>query len=125
MPAQGTCRAATLPGEPLLFCSRGVHTMTITTDPPADTNAFPASRKVYAEGSQPGVRVPMREISLSPTQGLAGPESNPPMRVYDTSGIYTAPDRAVDIREGLTALRERWIRERGDVEEYDGRSVTP
>src|SRR5205814_9934827 len=108
-----------------LLSSRGVQTMTITTDPPAETNAFPASRKVYAEGSQAGVRVPMREITLSPTEGITGPEPNPPMRVYDTSGIYTDPDRAVDIREGLPALRERWIRERGDVEEYDGRAVTP
>src|SRR5437588_7100204 len=99
--------------------------MTIISEPAANTEAFPASRKVYAEGSQSDIRVPMREITLSPTQGLAGPEANLPVRVYDTSGPYTDPDRPVDIRLGLAPLRERWIRERRDVEEYDGRGVEP
>ena len=50
---------------------------------------FPASKKVYAEGSQPDIRVPFREIELSPTVTSRGEEENPPIRVYDTSGPYT------------------------------------
>jgi phosphomethylpyrimidine synthase len=70
---------------------------------PADSlsEAFPNSRKVYVEGSS-GVRVPMREISLS--------GGEPPFRVYDTSG-----PQGHDVREGLPALRLPWIMER-DVE---------
>ena len=29
--------------------------------------AFPNSKRIYITGTQPGVRVPMREIQLSPT----------------------------------------------------------
>jgi phosphomethylpyrimidine synthase len=62
---------------------------------------FPNSRKVYVEGPQ-GVRVAMREIRQSPTQagrnGLTA-EENPPITVYDTSGPYTDPDIALDVRD--------------------------
>ena len=49
--------------------------MTITTQP------FPASRKVFVAGTQPGVRVPMREIVLSPTKSMSGgaPASHEPI----------------------------------------------
>ena len=80
---------------------------------------------MYVTGSRPDLRVPFREIELSPTQGRNGPEENPPLRVYDTSGPYTDPDAATNVREGLPALRAAWVRERGDVEEYEGRAVQP
>ncbi len=86
---------------------------------------FPASRKVYVAGSRPDVRVPMREIALTPTSGRFGQEENLPVRVYDTSGPYTDPAVRTDIRQGLPPLRRPWILERGDVEEYDGRPVQP
>ncbi len=86
---------------------------------------FPASRKVYLTGSRPDIRVPMREIQQEPTSGRFGHEPNPPVRVYDTSGPYTDPDAAPDIRRGLPPLRRPWILERGDVEEYEGRPVRP
>ncbi|HEY7064330.1 MAG TPA: phosphomethylpyrimidine synthase ThiC [Chloroflexota bacterium] len=86
---------------------------------------LPASRKVYVAGSQPGVRVPMREITLTPTAGRFGQEENPPVRVYDTSGPYTDPVVSTDIRRGLPPLRRPWIIARGDVEEYDGRTIQP
>ncbi len=88
-------------------------------------SGFPGSRKVYVTGSRPDLRVPFREIELSPTQGRKGPEENLPLRVYDTSGPYTDPDAATNVREGLPALRTAWVRERGDVEEYEGRAVQP
>ncbi|WP_163113832.1 phosphomethylpyrimidine synthase ThiC [Bacillus velezensis] len=88
-------------------------------------SSFSGSKKVYAEGSSPDIRVPMREISLSVTTGAFGEEENAPVRVYDTSGPYTDPDVQIDIHEGLGALRTKWITGRGDVEEYNGRTVKP
>ena len=97
--------------------------MTATQDPQVHSS-FPASTKTYLTGSRPDVRVPVRSIEQEPTTGLAGLEPNPPVMVYDTSGPYTDPAADVDIRRGLAPLRDAWIRERSDVEEYDGRPVT-
>ena len=81
---------------------------------------LPNSRKVYIEGSRPDIRVPMREISQSPTPASFGGEPNPPLYVYDTSGAYTDPAAAIDIRSGLGTPRAPWILERGDTEELSG-----
>lgn len=51
----------------------------------------PYSRKVYMRGSRPDIRVPFREVVLTPTPSRLGSEENPPLRVYDTSGPYTDP----------------------------------
>jgi phosphomethylpyrimidine synthase len=85
------------------------------------THPFPASRKVYLEGPR-GIRVPMREVRLTPTQSFksGAVEENAPFLVYDTSGPYTDPDVAIDIRQGLSPLRQAWIMGRGDVEELPG-----
>ncbi|WP_206880330.1 phosphomethylpyrimidine synthase ThiC [Alicyclobacillus mali (ex Roth et al. 2021)] len=77
---------------------------------------FPSSRKVYAVGSRPDLRVPMREVTLEPTRTPSQSTDNPPLRVYDTSGPYTDADVDVDPRRGLPALRATWIEERGDTE---------
>ncbi|MEX0606794.1 MAG: phosphomethylpyrimidine synthase ThiC, partial [Halofilum sp. (in: g-proteobacteria)] len=53
------------------------------------TQPFPASRKIYIAGSRPDLQVPLREIALAPTQTADGPQHNPPLPVYDTSGVYT------------------------------------
>ncbi|MER7757175.1 phosphomethylpyrimidine synthase ThiC, partial [Kitasatospora sp. NPDC097643] len=76
----------------------------------------PAWRKAYREGSRPDLRVPFREVVL--TNGKTVP-------LYDTSGPYTDPAYEPDVRRGLPALRDAWIRQRGDVEEYDGREARP
>jgi phosphomethylpyrimidine synthase len=88
-------------------------------------SSFPGSRKAYVEGSRTSIRVPMREIQQSATISSSGEEENPPIRVYDTSGLYTDPNYTIDIRKGLPASRRHWILERGDVEEYIGREVKP
>jgi phosphomethylpyrimidine synthase len=75
------------------------------------------SRKVYVEGSRPGLRVPMREIDIAPTDPQYGGEANPPLRLYDTGGLHTDPGAKVDVKLGLPTLRRHWILERGDVEE--------
>jgi len=86
-------------------------------------SSFPGSKKVYVAGSRPDIKVPMREIELSPTTGTFGEEENLPVRVYDTSGSYTDPNYVVDITKGLPAIRSTWIHERADVEEYEGREI--
>ncbi|CUB31847.1 Phosphomethylpyrimidine synthase [Bacillus subtilis] len=86
---------------------------------------FSGSKKVYVEGSSSDIQVPMREIALSPTTGSFGEEENAPVRVYDTSGPYTDPDVTINIQEGLKPLRQKWITERNDVEEYEGRTIKP
>ncbi|RMG92510.1 MAG: phosphomethylpyrimidine synthase ThiC [Zetaproteobacteria bacterium] len=83
---------------------------------------FPNSRKIYIQGSRPDIRVPMREIHLSPTKTHDGLEENPPVLVYDTSGPYTDPDVEIDLSRGLPAVREGWIEERGDTEVLEGPS---
>ena len=87
--------------------------------------SFSGSKKVYEQGSRIDIRVPMREISLSPTEGYSGTEENQPVRVYDTSGAYTDPNVEIDIEKGLGKLRKDWILERNDVEEYTGRDIKP
>jgi phosphomethylpyrimidine synthase len=88
---------------------------------------LPNSRRVYITGNDHAdVRVPFREISLAPTKDFDGRlETNEPVRVYDTSGPSGDPDINVDVARGLPALRGKWIRDRGDVEEYAGRAVWP
>ncbi|WP_416139963.1 phosphomethylpyrimidine synthase ThiC [Halomonas sp. HK25] len=81
---------------------------------------LPGSRKIYIEGSRPDIRVPFREISLSPTTTSGADEENPPLLVYDTSGPYTDPVAEIDLRKGLPELRRAWIEERGDTEFLDG-----
>jgi len=95
--------------------------------------AFPASNKTYVTTNGDTrndykfeLRVPFREISLSPTRNLKNElEENPDVRVYDTSGVWSDPNVKCDVREGLPALRRDWIVARGDVEEYVGREILP
>src|ERR1700730_12086071 len=89
-------------------------------------NKLPNSRKVYVAGKlHPDLRVPFREISLAPTKSMNGEiEVNEPVRVYDTSGPWGDPDFHGDVQQGLQAVREKWIRDRGDVEEISGRAAT-
>ncbi len=94
---------------------------------PHSSDVLPASRKVYVSGElHPNVRVPMREISLASTKDFNGRLiPNEAVRVYDTSGPWGDPDVACDSSRGLPALREKWIFQRADVEECEGRSVQP
>ena len=86
-------------------------------------SSFPASQKVYKVGSQPSIRVPFREVALTPTTGRFGQEDNAPLGIYDTSGPYSDPSAFLDLGQGLPALRREWIMARGDVEEYEGYGV--
>jgi phosphomethylpyrimidine synthase len=83
---------------------------------------LPNSKKIYVTGSRPDLRVPMREIHQADTPASFGVEKNPPITVYDTSGVYTDPDVRIDIRSGLPAIRSAWINERADTEVLSGPS---
>ncbi|MDO6410000.1 phosphomethylpyrimidine synthase ThiC [Pantoea phytobeneficialis] len=86
--------------------------------------AFPNSKRIWITGSRDDIRVPMREIQLSPT--LTGGskdnpqyEANEPVPVYDTAGAYGDPHASIDVHRGLSKLRANWIAERGDSETID------
>jgi phosphomethylpyrimidine synthase len=94
---------------------------------PHSSEQLPKSSRVYVEGTMhPGVRVPMRQIELSPTKAFNGRvEENAPVRVYDCSGPWGDPAFTGTSDEGLPPMRAAWIQARADVEEYDGRQVKP
>lgn len=74
---------------------------------------FPASTKSYLAGAiHPQLQVPVRDIALTNGEQVS---------VYDTSGPYTDPAVAIDVRQGLPALRAEWIAARGDSHYYVGR----
>jgi len=79
---------------------------TVTTGP------LPGSRKIHVPVGD--VTVAMRCIDLSKGE---------PLPVYDTSGPYTDPKAAIDIRQGLPELRKDWILARNDVETVPARHV--
>ncbi|MCX2908842.1 phosphomethylpyrimidine synthase ThiC [[Curtobacterium] plantarum] len=84
-------------------------------------SAFPQSRRIWITGSREDIRVPMREIVLSPTH-IGGSkeqplyEQNEAVPVYDTAGAYGDPAAQIDVHRGLEKLRARWIAERDDSE---------
>jgi phosphomethylpyrimidine synthase len=83
---------------------------------------LPASRKVYVAGAlHPDLRVPMREISQTPTYVGSGdrrkPVANPAVLVYDTTGPYTDAQAELDLTRGLPVIRSPWIAARKDSEQ--------
>jgi len=94
-----------------------IHDPNIAT-PKVTTGPLAGSRKVYTTPEADStLRVPLREIVLS--------EGEPPVPVYDSSGPYTDPAAKIDVERGLPRPRVAWVKERGGVEEYEGRPVKP
>ena len=86
--------------------------------PKVTTGPLQGSRKIYATpDTASDVRVPLREIILSKEA------KEPNLPVYDTSGPYTDNDVVIDVEKGLKRARTAWVKERGGVEEYDGRVI--
>ena len=78
------------------------------------TESFPSSSKVYVGGKiYPTLRVPMREVSVA----------DGPVTIYDTSGPYTDPKQAIDVKKGLDPIRKSWMDKRSDAGKK-GRNVT-
>ena len=87
---------------------------------------FNNSERIYVENNDSTVRVPMREIKLSPTNKPDGVmEQNEPVRVYDTSGPWGDKNFNGDYGQGLPRLRKAWIESREDTEEILGREIKP
>ncbi|MEO0448402.1 MAG: phosphomethylpyrimidine synthase ThiC, partial [Verrucomicrobiota bacterium] len=91
---------------------------------PEGQSLFSGSSRIYLPGKiHPDLRVPLREIKLSPTQHASGEEEmNEPVRVYDASGPWGDPQFDGSVESGLPALRQEWVAARGDVEGYEGRA---
>jgi phosphomethylpyrimidine synthase len=88
--------------------------------PKVTTGPLIGSRKAHVTPeAAPDLRVPIREIVLSKESGEA------PLPVYDTSGPYTDNDVTIDVENGLKRTRIEWVKERGGVEQYDGRPIKP
>ena len=88
--------------------------------PKVTTGPIAGSRKIYVRpDAAPDLKVPLREIALDASSG------EPPVSVYDPSGPYTDPNATIDVERGLPRTRLDWVKERGGVEEYDGRPVQP
>src|ERR1700740_828485 len=91
-----------------------------TTIPAVTTRPPPSSPKLFgAPDTAPDLKVPLREIMLSEGAG------EPNLPVYDTSGPYTDPAVTIDVNAGLSRNRLAWVKERGGVEEYQGRDIKP
>lgn len=88
---------------------------------------MPNSKKVYVKGKLfTDIEVPFREIKVSPTRQHDGTlEENDPILVYDTSGKWGEENVKCDATKGLPGVRSKWIKDRNDVEEYDGRNIKP
>ena len=84
------------------------------------------AKRVYVEGPKHGVKVPMQEITLSPTKSSDGQETeNPAIRLYDTSGPWGDSEFHGQHEQGLPPLRKHWVLDREDTQIIDGRKSTP
>lgn len=83
---------------------------------------LPASSKIHVSSEKfADVKVAMRQIKLSEKSEAKN------FVVYDPSGPYSDQNflDKIDLNKGLPKLRQTWIQERDDVEEYQGRVVKP
>src|SRR5512138_3234726 len=89
-----------------------------TSADPHSRDLLPNSRRIYAIGTLfPDVRVPFREVRLTPTRSLKGQvEENGALRLYDTSGTWGDEQFDGAVERGLPAVRQRWISDRGEIE---------
>src|SRR5258707_12106653 len=87
-------------------------------EPHVTTGSFPSSRKIHVAGQRHGeIRVAMREIDLEPSA------NEPPVRVYDTPGVYSDPAGATHIRVGLPQFRRAGSVARGRVVRGSGPDI--
>ncbi|NLK57012.1 MAG: phosphomethylpyrimidine synthase ThiC [Bacteroidales bacterium] len=82
---------------------------------------YPSSEKVYVKGKIFDIAVPMRKITLTDTVEIVDNKRkhypNDPIYVYDTSGVFTDDKVVINLKKGLPLIREKWIKDRGDVEQ--------
>ncbi|QJR81133.1 phosphomethylpyrimidine synthase ThiC [Alteromonas pelagimontana] len=90
---------------------------------------FPNSTRVHLQGSRDDIQVSMRHIHQADSLVSGDRDNpvytaNPPIPVYDTSGPYGDPDNQIDVRRGITSMRENWIIERADTRDLQDLSST-
>lgn len=96
-----------------------IHDPNIVT-PKVTTGPFTGSAKIFSTpATAPDLKVPHREIALDASSG------EPPLPVYDTTGPYTDPNAKIDVEHGLPRTRIEWVKERGGIEQYEGRPIKP
>src|ERR1700756_5004659 len=83
-----------------------IESLALTREP------LPASQKSWIAGSRTDLRVPVREVRLTNGETIT---------LYDTSGPYSDPAAPIDVRRGLPDVRSRWLADRADTLDYDGR----
>ena len=72
---------------------------------------YPASQKIYRQGSRPDIQVPCRAVH-SHRGAHAG---QPLVELYDTSGPHTDPNVTIDLKKGLPLLRKSWVEKRTKI----------
>lgn len=82
----------------------------------------PGSEKIYIDGLIHPVKVGMRRIKLSKTYTFQDGEFSS-FPLYDTSGPYSDPSAELDLRKGLSCIRDGWHNERNDIEVSPGSIV--
>ncbi len=84
---------------------------------PALRTPFSGSQKVYKPNPRhPELPIPCRQILLSNGTLLS---------TYDTSGPYTDPTLALNLRQGLPDIRRTSLQARADTQTYEGRRIQP
>ena len=83
----------------------------------------PGSEKIYIDGLIHPVKVGMRRIKLSKTYTFQDGEFSS-FPLYDTSGPYSDPSAELDLRKGLSCIRDGWHSERNDIEVSPGSIVS-
>lgn len=96
-----------------------VHNRDLQT-PKVTTGPIIGSKKIHVTpDAAKDLRVPLKEIALDPSANEA------PLPIYDTSGPYTDESATIDVEKGLPRARVAWVKERGGIEEYEGRPIQP
>ncbi|MCH5216959.1 MAG: phosphomethylpyrimidine synthase ThiC [Muribaculaceae bacterium] len=85
-----------------------------------DLSSYPNSEKFYVEGKIFPVKVAMRRVKQYPTvkieDGKRVEYPNEDIVIYDTSGPYTDPNVKINLNEGLSRDREKFVEQRGDTD---------
>ena len=85
--------------------------------------------KVYLQGEiYPDIRVGMQRVVLTPTVTIKDSErvveSNEPVYIYDTGGVYTDTTIAPNSTTTIPKLREKWIESRRKAQKSDSKPIT-
>lgn len=74
------------------------------------TRILPASKKFILKALALIFRFQCEKFLLTDTPTGLGGEHNPPIMVYDTSGVYTDPNVQIDLNKGLPSVRQNGLK---------------